>query len=256
MRGHWAWACASDIGTSHLRTGQRLQDAYSCFTCTSVGKEFFVGIVSDGAGSAEFGGEGAALVCRTLGLAVRRHFTLGQDLPSQTSLEYWVDEARDRIYRAAQARAKDARDFAATLVCAISDGDRSVIAHVGDGCVVVRERASGQWVAPTWPDQGEYASTTTFVTDQPNAKVRVSPFDVAVDVISLFSDGIERMVLDMAAKKPSDRFFGVIAQPIVSSSVLQGRDGVLSRQLQAYLASEQVTSRTDDDKTLVIATLR
>jgi len=222
----------------------------------TVGKEFFVGIVSDGAGSSEFGGEGAALVCRTLGLAARRHFAMEQELPAQTALEHWVDEARDRIYKAAQVRGKEARDFAATLVCAISDGATSLIAHIGDGCVVVRERASGQWVAPTWPDQGEYASTTTFITDQPSAKLRVTHFDVAVDVIALFSDGIERMVLDMVAMKPVERFFGVVAHPIVSSPVLRGRDRTLSRQLQAYLASEQVTSRTDDDKTLVIATLR
>jgi hypothetical protein len=254
--GRWTWACASHIGTSHLRTGQRIQDAFSCFTVSGAGKDFFVGIVSDGAGSAEYGGEGAALVCRCIGVAARRHFTMGQAIPSQTTLEYWVDEARDRIYKAAQARGKDARDFAATLVCAISDGDSSVFAHIGDGCAVVRERAAGQWVAPTWPDHGEYASMTTFVTDQPAAKLRISTLERGVDVISLFTDGIERMVLDMAAKRPSDRFFDVVSRPILASTVAQGRDGHLSRQLQAYLGSEQVSSRTDDDKTLVIAALR
>jgi len=116
----WTWACASQVGTSHIRTGQRLQDAYSCFASTSGGREFFVGIVSDGAGSAEFGGEGASLVCRSISVAARRHFAMGQGLPSPTTFEFWVDEARDRIYQVAQARSKDARDFASTLVCAIS----------------------------------------------------------------------------------------------------------------------------------------
>jgi hypothetical protein len=254
--GRWTWACASHVGTSHLRTGQRLQDAFSCFTCTTQDREFFVGIVSDGAGSAQYGGEGAALVCRCMGLAARRHFSMGQGLPSQSTLEYWVDEARDRIYQAAQARGKEARDFAATLVCAISDGDSSVFAHIGDGCAVVRERQSGLWEAATWPDNGEYASMTSFVTDEPAAKLRVSTIQAGIDVVSLFSDGLERLVLDLAARKPSDKFFAVVAQPVVASKVAHGKDSSLSQHLQAYLGSDQVSARTDDDKTLVIAALR
>jgi Protein phosphatase 2C len=253
---HWTWACASQVGTSHLRTGQRLQDAHSCFSIRSQGREWFVGVVSDGAGSARFGGEGAALVCRTIGLASRRHFNQFASLPAAAEIEYWVDEVRDRIYRAASARSLEPKDFAATLICTISDGVHSVFAHIGDGCVVTRTRGSGEWTAPSWPDHGEYASTTTFVTDQPAAKVRVSVCDDPVDVIALFSDGIERMVLDMAARKPAERFFSVIAAPVLTSAVLSGKDARLSEQLRSYLDSEQVCSRTDDDKTLVIAAIR
>lgn len=253
---HWTWACASQIGTSHRRTGQRLQDAYCCFSIRSVDHDFFVGIVSDGAGSAEFGGQGAALVCRVVGLAARRHFLKIGNFPSQTLIEHWIDEARDRIYKAASTRAREPRDFAATLVCAISDGQRSIFAHVGDGCAVVRVKGTGLWMAPTWPDHGEYASTTTFVTDQPTAKVRVTVTDEAFDVLALFSDGIERLVLDMSARKPAERFFSTVAAPVIKSSVRTGKDATLSNQLRAYLDSDQVCARTDDDKTLVIAALR
>ncbi|WP_431103061.1 PP2C family serine/threonine-protein phosphatase [Roseateles noduli] len=254
--GRWTWACTSQVGTSHTRTGQRLQDAYSCFSIETEAASVFVGIVSDGAGSAEFGGEGASLVCRSVGVAARRHFAASPGLPSPAEVEMWVDGARDAIYRAAAQRAKTARDFACTLVCAISNGETSVVIHVGDGCVVAREAATCTWFAPTWPDHGEYASTTTFVTDQPTAKVRVSIEERQVDVLALFSDGIERMVLDMAAQQPSEKFFAVMARPVLTSRVDAGKDRPLSRQLQDYLDSEQVNARTDDDKTLVIAALR
>lgn len=253
---HWTWACASHVGTSHIQTGERLQDAYSCFTCLSGNRPVFVGIVSDGAGSAEFGGEGASLVCRSIGTSARHHFSQSTEFPTISSIEYWVDLVRDLIYKAAELRGKSARDFACTLVCAISNGESSVIAHVGDGCVVAREQFSAVWFAPTWPDHGEYASTTTFVTDQPTAKVRISTVDRSIDVLALFSDGIERMVLDMVAKIPSEKFFSVIARPILQSPVLTGKDASLSLQLQEYLGGEQVNARTDDDKTLVIAALR
>ncbi|CUJ13929.1 PP2C family serine/threonine-protein phosphatase [Achromobacter xylosoxidans] len=254
--GHWTWACASHVGTSHIRTGQRLQDAYSCFTCLGGDRPVFVGIVSDGAGSAEFGGEGASLVCRSIGKSARHHFSQTAGLPTVSSIECWVDQARDLIYKAAGLRDKAARDFACTLVCVISDGESSVIAHVGDGCVVAREQHSAAWFAPTWPDHGEYASTTRFVTDQPAAKIRISAVDRSVDVLALFSDGIERMVLDMAAQVPSEKFFSVVARPILQSSVLAGKDAPLSLQLKGYLGGDQINARTDDDKTLVIAALR
>ena len=253
---HWTWASASHIGTSHIKTGQRRQDAFSNFCCSNHDKEYFVGIVSDGAGSAEFGGEGASLACRKLGLAARRHFTVTQELPTQKTVEFWVDEIRDSIYRASQKRGKAARDFAATLVCAISDGDNTMFAHIGDGCAVFRERATSQWIAGTWPDHGEYASTTTFVTDQPVAKLRITYLARPVDVICIFSDGIERMVLDMVEMKPSAQFFGVMARPVIVSSVSAGKDASLSKHLWDYLGSESVNARTDDDKTLVIAALR
>lgn len=252
----WVWACASHVGTSHERTKQRLQDAYSCFVVDADGAEVFLGIVSDGAGSAEYGGQGAALVCRCIALAARRHFSRTLDLPTQAEVESWVDEARDRIYAAAQARGKEARDFATTLVCALSVGRSSAFLHVGDGCAVVREAASGLWVAPTWPDHAEYASMTSFVTDQPVAKVRLSTHDVPIDCLAVFSDGLERLVLDMAARRPFERFFSVVTQPILSSLVSHGRDAQLSAQLEAYLGSDPINSRTDDDKTLVIAALR
>lgn len=77
-----------------------------------------------------------------------------------------------------------------------------------------------------------------------------------IDAIAIFSDGIERMVLDMATRKPAERFFAAVTGPVTNSPVLNGKDSALSRELAAYLDSEQVCARTDDDKTLVIATLR
>jgi Protein phosphatase 2C len=251
--GRWVWAAASCKGTSHERTGQERQDVYSCFAVAKESASTLVVVVADGAGSAKFGRQGAALVCRTLGVAARRHVSQEPQLPSQTLFEDWVDETRDRIYRAAQLRGGEARDFASTLVCAISTGNASVFAHVGDGCAVVRSSATRQWFAPTWPDQGEYASTTSFVTDQPSAKVRVSTLSQAIDSIVVFSDGLERMVLDMTARKPFEPFFEGIAQPVIGSSIREGRDAKLSAQLETYLDSDAVNARTDDDKTLLIA---
>ncbi len=94
------------------------------------------------------------------------------------------------------------------------------------------------------------------MTDQPAAKLRISLIEKPVDVLALFSDGIERMVLDMAAQEPSQRFFNFIVQPIIGSTVTAGKDVQLSGHLKDYLGGEQVNGRTDDDKTLVLAAFR
>ena len=160
----WKWAAASRRGSSHEKANARLQDAFSCFAC-GPNSEFFVAVVSDGAGSAQFGGQGANLICRTVGSRARRHIAAKSELPVDGEIFAWTDEVRDLLAAAAERRCATMRDFAATFVCLISNGPESVYCHVGDGGVVVREHGIEEWSAASWPENGEYASTTYFMTD-------------------------------------------------------------------------------------------
>ena len=56
----------------------------------------------------------------------------------------------------------------------------------------------------------------------------------------------------MATQTPFARFFSTMAAPLPKEP---GKAHTLSSQLKAYLDSEAVNSRTDDDKTLVMAVL-
>jgi len=248
----WNWVSAACRGTSHERSGVRLQDAQSCFIPKGKRSDVFVAIVSDGAGSATFGGEGAALICRAIGVAVRRHFHARTELPTNEEIESWVDSTRDLISVVAQRREVLSRDFAATLVFAISDGNSAIIAHVGDGCVVLRDEGLNKWFAPSWPDHGEYASTTTFVTDDPAPKLRLSRYEGTVSALVLFTDGLERLALDFVSKQPFEKFLDGICRPLFGSSIV-GRNRALSEELRRYLNSNPINDRSDDDKTLVLA---
>lgn len=248
----WNWVSAACRGTSHERSGVRLQDAHSCFVPKGARSDIFVAIVSDGAGSATFGGQGASLICRAIGLAVRRHFMSRAELPTDEQIESWVDSARDLVFAVAQRRGVVPRDFAATLIFAISDGSNVVIAHVGDGCVVLKDEGLNKWFAPSWPDHGEYASTTTFVTDDPVPKLRLSRYAGAVSALVLFTDGLERLALDFVSRQPFEKFFEGFCRPLFGNSIV-GRNRVLSEELKHYLNSAPINARTDDDKTLVLA---
>lgn len=249
----WGWAGASCRGTSHVKSETRKQDAFSCFLAP--GGAFLVSLVSDGAGSASHGGEGASLVCRSFAAALRRHFETSAALPDDEALWRWLDEARDRIGVAARRRELTPRDFAATMVLAITDGACTLVAHVGDGSAVARHMGDGVWRAMSWPAQGEYASTTFFVTDDPAPRLRIVRSDIPVDGLAVFTDGIERLALDYAAVEAHQPFFRGMIAPLTDGG-MAGRDGDLSGKLALYLDSPAVCGRTDDDKTLILAVRR
>lgn len=228
-----------------------MQDAHVCAVIPAA-KEMFASVVSDGAGSAVFGGQGASLACRTIAQAVVRHARQAGTLPSNFQIEDWVDAARDRIVATALRRSVLPREFAATLILTVSNGSDTVIAHVGDGSTVLRDRTSGEWLAPSWPAHGEYASTTHFLTDDPIAQLRITRHVAPIDVLVSFTDGIERLALDFVDSKPFAPFFETMTRSILQLPQ-PGRDRALSRQLARYLDSDVINQRTDDDKTLVIA---
>ena len=247
----WTWAAASCRGTSHIKRNVRRQDAYSCSYGTNDGKTL-IAIVSDGAGSAVMGGEGASLICRTLMTRARQFDFSQEELPSDETLWEWINVARQRITQAAEARELKARDFAATVILAISSGANTLVAHIGDGSAVARYDETDEWTALSWPSQGQYASSTFFVTDDPEPKLNISRCDTVVSALAIFSDGVERLALDMAAQKPFKPFFDGMIRPITTTQA-QGCDQKLSMQLSSYLNGDAVNARTDDDKTLILA---
>jgi hypothetical protein len=250
----WTWAAASCRGTAHVKRNVRRQDAFSCSYGTNEGKTL-IAVVSDGAGSAVMGGEGASLICRTL-MTQARQFDFSQlELPSDDTLWEWINAARQRIAQAAEARALKARDFAATVIFSISSGENTLVAHIGDGSAVARCEETNEWTALSWPSQGQYASSTFFVTDDPQPKLIISRSNTPVSALAIFSDGVERLALDMAAQKPFKPFFDGMFRPIASTQA-EGCDQRLSQQLSSYLNSDAVNARTDDDKTLILAVCR
>lgn len=240
----WRWAAASREGTSHKRTGNGRQDAMR----VTVAGRWLIAIACDGAGSAARGRGGAVLATRSLSEAARAHLAHG-DLPDDATVQRWVEAARERIAQTATARALAPRDFATTVVLLLTDGADSLVLHIGDGAAVART-ADG-WRALSWPEQGEYAATTYFLTDD-TPRLRVARASAPADCVALFSDGLERLALDFASEQPHAPFFDGMIAPLAAGTA-PGRDPKLSAQLGAFLDSERVNARTDDDKTLILA---
>lgn len=219
----------------------------------AMGGDGLVAVACDGAGSAARGGAGASIAARVIAASAAAHLNSTGELPDDEAVWSWLDDARDRISAAAGTRGASPRDFAATLVMACATPDGCLLALVGDGVAAVRQ--AGDWAVPSWPEHGEYASTTFFVTDEPSARLRISRLDRRPDALFVMSDGLERLALDVANRRPHAPFYQLLVGPVERSGAV-GRDARLSASLARYLDGEAVNARTDDDKTLVIAVAR
>lgn len=247
----WTWAAASQRGTAHVTTGDGRQDAYRVLAAAG----FLIAVACDGAGSTRHGRLGAVIATRMLSQRVAEWVARHHRPPSPVLLEMWVAEVRLAIFVHADRRGCAMGEFASTLVLAISDGLSTLTAHVGDGAVVGRCTGSHEFIALSWPESGQYASTTFFLTDDVVRMRTGIATDIAIDQVAVLTDGVERLALDFAERIAHAPFFrGMFAA--VASSASKGRDWQLSEQLARFISSDSVNARTDDDKTLALAVLR
>ena len=242
----WRWAAASSIGTSHIRFGDRLQDA---FAVLALSEDHVFAVVSDGAGSADFGAYGAWIVCRKLKVRFRHWFMDNEVLPGDETLMGWIDDLRICISTIAKRRNTTPRQFAATLVALVISSSEVLALQIGDSAIV--GRSDSEWKVICWPASGEYASSTYFVTDEPKPIPNIVRKAREHDAFALFSDGVGELALSQSEKAAYPRFFEPMIRS-VDASTDTGRLPDLSRELRAFLSGDAVCERTDDDKTLIL----
>jgi hypothetical protein len=184
-------------------------------------------------------------------LKVRFREWLANDegLPDDETLTDWINDLRDRISTIAEQRGTMQRQFAATLAALLISPCEVLVLHIGDSAVVGRR--DSEWDVICWPENGEYASTTYFVTDHPEPRLNIVRQQRHYDAFALFTDGVGDLALSHLEQQAHPRFFDPMIRP-VDGSPGAGRLPELSGKLGAYLAGPSVCERTDDDKTLVL----
>jgi hypothetical protein len=257
-RPSWRVTSACEIGSSHLSSGTPCQDSvdHSIFR-TSEGP-VLVAVVCDGAGSAKYSEIGSWLAASTFVELVELHFESGGQILDITRdlVLLWISRVAERLRSRAAEDENDSKDYSCTLLAAIVGADAAVFSQIGDGAIVVSHGEADGWSWVFWPQHGEYANQTVFVLSA-NASDALE-FSLAqrrIDEFAIFSDGIERMVLHGASKAVNDAFFNQMFIPVRASRA-RGLDRKLSEKLKAYLGSAVVNARTNDDKTLLMATRR
>jgi hypothetical protein len=250
----WRVVAASAIGTSHLNTDAPCQDAFAHDVFQSEG-DIVVLIVSDGAGSASHSDRGASLACCELLDSIRSFVDDGGQVAgvSREIAHGWLENASVRIAHQARIDELPVREYACTLLAAIVSAAHVCFVQVGDGAIVIRPRGD-DWTYVFWPQHGEYINTTVFLTDPAAlANFEFTCREDAIDEVAVFTDGIEALVLHYASQTVHTPFFDNVFRS-VRMVPDAGFNVELSEKLAQYLASPVICDRTDDDKTLLLAT--
>ena len=255
MNSSWRYALTSVIGTSHLKTGQGCQDASDCRTYRGAnGHPVLVAIASDGAGSAKFAEAGSRLACETVMAAIGEFLETGgmvSKIDAALAAE-WLGLLQCAIRVQCSEHGATARDFACTLLAAVVDVESAAFFQIGDGCIIVRGLDEDEFLWVFWPERGEYENVTFFATE-PHAHEHLQFESVRSHVteLAVLTDGLQRLALHYESGTAHGPFFRGLFEAF--GSVAPGRSDDLSRSLAKFLGSERVNSRTDDDKTLILA---
>jgi len=203
-----------------------------------------VAACADGAGSAEFSQLGSKA-------AVERFMEVAScdAMPSMEQVEAWVNAARDHLLEAAAANGSSPRQLACTFLAAMVGDGWAAFVQLGDGLIVF-DGPDGYNFA-FWPDNGEYANTTRFLSEDDFLQhLRVEIVERDVSEIAVLTDGLQMLALDIAGAKVHDRFFAPLFKAVRNGP----DDAALKDSLLEFMNSKRVNDRTDDDKTLLLAT--
>jgi len=250
IEGGWKYAASSVIGTSHQTKADGVcQDFHVCRYLDGP-QPALLAIVSDGAGSASHSHYGSRSACEYVERALA-HAAPGMLFTHDFALHV-LQSVRKHLEDMATEFGLKVRELACTLLVAIVHTSRAAFWQVGDGAMCFRLRDEDTFQYAFWPEKGDYANVTFFVTDA-TAEEHLE-FDVTngeIVELAAFSDGIERLALDFVAGEAHSGFFNGLFPHL--RSLEPGHSARVSAQLAEFLASERVNKRTDDDKTLILA---
>ena len=248
----WKTVHDSVVGTSHQVTGNPCQDSHRVVQFASQGRETLIVVCADGAGSAKHSDRGSAFVCDTIIGILRRELATVDNLNTigRETAVAWCAETRDGLIRLASEVGCEIRDLASTVLAAVIVDDSSLFMQLGDGAIV--SQYDGLYEVIFWPQSGEYANVTNFLTDESyDKRLEFSTRKGAtVTALAMFTDGLERLILHYAERTVHVPFLEPLFKALQDSASSED----LFEPMRLFLSSERVNQRTDDDKTLVLAT--
>ena len=253
-RPQWRVTAASVRGPAHEKAGLPCQDAHHWVAASEA---VLIAGVADGAGSAPLADVGAVLAARAAAESACRKFSAlssaGQmeDAAWARLLTETLADAKTAVEAEANARSLPSSDLASTLIVMVAGPDFVAAAQVGDGAVIAAD-AGGAMVCVTRPPAGEYLNETTFLTSA-EALDSVSPvvWRGRLAHLAVISDGLQMAALKMPAAEPHPGFF----KPLFGFLDTQSDPSAAQEALTSFLASPRLRARTDDDVTLILATL-
>lgn len=287
MLGEWKSVRGSVLGSAHIKDGTVCQDfSYSQLVEIGANDSALILTCSDGAGSAKFSQLGSRITCMEMQKALRAVLlNLGAvECIEQEHMLSLFESLRSHLVSLAASINIDYRELACTLLVAVVGPNCSLFAQIGDGAIAVdRPNAAigsegllsfepglssegltvkqhvpypqdklqaTEYEIVFWPDNGDYLNITTFITsDQLTQSLRIKHVNRRINQIALITDGLELLALNFREQTVHSPFFAPMFKQLE-----QAEDpATLVEPLRAFLNSNAINAKTDDDKTLMLA---
>lgn len=251
---NWRVARASAIGAAHLAQNTMCQDRFACeIIKTDADGEVLIAVVADGAGSTSEGQHGAETACELFVGQIVSFLRTEDASVESLNTDFgarWIEYFQRRIVKIAEEKSKKPRDFATTLVAAVIGERSAAFFQVGDGGIVISMSGAAEsyrFALP--PHESEYVNMTDFLTDiNANEKLKFALTDEKIEDLILFSDGIYAVAVDYQNSQPHEPFLMPMIAPLRN-----GGSNDLNEKLESFLASPKINEKTDDDKTIILA---
>lgn len=268
---------ASVTGAKHQRQGQANQDA----CCISSRRDGVLCLVAaDGAGSAQCAEVGSSLAVQaatsflakvTLPTCQDDWQTLFLDALEhvRAQMETWLQTENNHLQ---PETTYTLQDLSTTLLIAVVTETQVAAVQVGDGGIVAVTQDDEPYFV-TEPYHGEYVGETIFVTS-PHYEDHISITVLAKDDVcglALMTDGLEPVAIQQSTQEHQNQEhqnqehqqqeqnapaspFANFFQPMFKFAANPTQNAAIkSQQLADFLASDRMSSRSDDDKTLILA---
>lgn len=249
----WKVIGQSVAGTSHQQVNKPCEDALA-YTVVAApqGEDVLICCVADGAGSARYAAIASALV------TTKTVDYLSETIVNNTNIhEPDIVAVAEKLYEELQAMAaqyeEPLNEFSCTYLGCILFNNKSIFFQIGDGAMV-RDDGNNHYVPVWWPENGEYSNITFFLVDDYHfGHLKTITIEESVQEVALFTDGLQLLALNNENFSVHQPFFNGMFKWLRMAAKKEDVD-ILNRKLHEYLNSDAINSRTDDDKTLLLAT--
>ncbi len=249
----WSAIGCSVAGTSHMAGGKGCEDAILYWIATDAdGDNVLLCCISDGAGSAQYAAAASAFTVATAVDELAKLATYPEDI-TEADLFAIAETIYAGLTVQAEEQGVPANEYSCTMLGCLVAKNRAAFFQIGDGAIV-RNDGSGFYTAVWWPHNGEYQNSTAFVIDDAAfSHLNVLLLDEPVGEVALFTDGLQMLALNMEGYNAHQPFFADLFR-FLKLATDDEKTSILNRKLEEYLNSPKINERTDDDKTLFLAT--
>jgi len=248
----WKIIGEKSIGTSHIQSGKPCEDSISYNLIQENDKEILLCCLSDGAGSAKYAKDASTLATTKAVEELTKRILENKRIDESFILTL-AELLYEELVILAKVSSATLNEYSCTFLGCVLYEDSSIFFQIGDG-IIIREDGCGNYTTIWLPQNGEYSNTTTFLIDDSFfGNLKIQKLDQPINEIALTTDGLQMLILNNETNNIHKPFLYELFKWLRLADTPE-KTNILSKKLAEYLSSEKINTRTDDDKTLFLAT--